>query len=322
MMSPMDTYYVSTLSLVAITVVYLFFLISRPILRDSGAIRGIRTVLGSLWLLDGALQLQPFLSFFFTETVSVPSWPPFLSHIDSGALAIWNTDPIVFNTLAGGIQVMLGLTLLLRSEGGLFRAAAVGSIAWSVVVWVFGETMPIFQGSSILSGSPGAALLYGLMSVPLVTRVSPGKFIRYSMVSIFAISLLWQALPVDGFWSWKGLAENNYMLYTAYQPHALTSLMAFMTSLEVAEPVVVNSIVVASLAAAAVLWALRPNTAVYFTIPLMIAFWVLFQDFGGMFTGFGTDPNIALPLALFAAVSVMGGRAPVFGNRQQASNAA
>jgi len=72
-----------------------------------------------------------------------------ISPPQAGAATVW-------------IQAGLGIWMLAAVRGPLSRLAGLASVAWGLVVWVFGESFGgIFApGLTWLFGAPGAVLLY------------------------------------------------------------------------------------------------------------------------------------------------------------------
>lgn len=102
--------------------------------------RGLQLTLAAFWLLDGALQLQPFMfTTGFAHDVIAPAGdgqPAVIAgpvHWAAHVIA-WHPAPI--NAVFATVQVLLGVALLSRQAA---RRALVASIAWSLGVWVFGE---------------------------------------------------------------------------------------------------------------------------------------------------------------------------------------
>ena len=102
--------------------------------------RGVRALLGALWLIDAALQARPH---FFTYdwwhndlAESVMGQPEPVSRS-----ILWATDHLAAhataaNTAAVIVQAAVGLALLL---GRLERTAIAVSIPWALGVWWLGE---------------------------------------------------------------------------------------------------------------------------------------------------------------------------------------
>ncbi|HWE65851.1 MAG TPA: hypothetical protein VG298_04345, partial [Acidimicrobiales bacterium] len=130
--------------------------------------RALQVVLGLFWILDAALQFQPFMfgRSFVTNFIlanasgqpTVVSWAiTNVGHFLEPHIAVWNT----FFAL---IQVVIGVGLLFRRS---VRPALALSFVWALGVWVFGEGlgMLLTGAASPLTGAPGSVLIYGLIGV-------------------------------------------------------------------------------------------------------------------------------------------------------------
>ncbi len=131
--------------------------------------RGLRIALGLIWLLDGALQFQPFMYTrgFLTEVIepSAEMQPAWIGHPILSAAHFAGHDLTLWNTLFALVQVAIGLGLLMR--GRAVRAALLASFGWVLVVWWLGEGLGMIFAdmASPLTGAPGAVLLYGLIGL-------------------------------------------------------------------------------------------------------------------------------------------------------------
>jgi hypothetical protein len=293
--------------------------------------RRLQLALGFLWLLDGALQLQPFMfTGGFASKVLAPTadgQPGWVARpVLSGAHLI-GTHPALFNGLFAAAQLLLGLAFLLRPT---VRAAILASLAWSAGVWFLGEGLGGLAGgaASILNGAPGAVALYGVLALAAWPRLSPNgsTWSRRLLTSSSQdeVPPLWLA------WAWAA---------TWIGFAVLSALPANRSAGAVAGQLRNNADQVpgwlASLdrAAAAAVQALGPATTVLMiAVPVVIALfglrdgrmrrfaawggiayaavvWVVGQSFGFLFSGSATDPNAGPLLVLFglALLTVRGG---------------
>ena len=130
--------------------------------------RTLQVILGLFWILDAALQFQPFMfgqgfvhSFILANASGQPApiaW--FLTHMGhflSPHIAVWNT-------LFALIQLCIGTGLLFRRT---VRPALVVSFFWALGVWVMGEGlgMLLTGTASALTGAPGSVFIYGCLGL-------------------------------------------------------------------------------------------------------------------------------------------------------------
>jgi hypothetical protein len=133
--------------------------------------RFIQIALGSLWLLDGLLQLQHqmFTSHFATlvidpATVGQPRFVSGPMHFNEHLFLL---HPAIFNGFIALAQLALGAAILWRRTA---RIGLLASAAWAMFVWVVGEGYGGIFGNqaSILMGAPGAALFYLILALALL----------------------------------------------------------------------------------------------------------------------------------------------------------
>jgi len=129
--------------------------------------RKLELALGLLWLVDGCLQLQPYmLGPAFADHVlepaaaENPSWVGgpilFFAHLIKGA-------PVPSDLAFAAIQLGIGIALL---RGGNTRPALLASTVWAGIVWYLGEGLGgVLGAASPLTGAPGAAVLYAFLSL-------------------------------------------------------------------------------------------------------------------------------------------------------------
>ncbi len=130
--------------------------------------RAFQVVLGLFWILDAALQFQPFMfgrgfvtSFILPNAQGQPFvLGDFITHIGN----FLAPDIAVWNTFFALIQLFIGVGLLFRRT---VRPALAVSFVWALGVWVIGEGMGmLLTGSaSALTGAPGSVVLYGLLGL-------------------------------------------------------------------------------------------------------------------------------------------------------------
>jgi cytochrome oxidase Cu insertion factor (SCO1/SenC/PrrC family) len=288
----------------------------------------LRVGFGVIWIFDGLLQAQPDMPTGLPSQVIEPtaaSSPAWVQHVVNWAGTTWSYHPIQASASAVWIQLGIGVWLIAAPRGFWSRTAGLASVAWGLVVWVFGESFGgIFApGLTWLFGAPGAALFYCaagvLIALPERSWHSPrlGRAIL-SIMGVFFIGMaVLQAWPGRGFWQGTLHGKQGTLtsmvasMATTPQPAFLEAWVRSFTSFTAAHGFAVNLFAVIALAAiGAVLlsaglpevglpapapWLLRATLIAM--ILLCLADWVLIEDLG-FFGGLGTDPNSMIPMAL------------------------
>ena len=144
--------------------------------------RALQVVLGLFWILDAALQFQPFMfgrGFVENNILANASGQPFvlgdfITHIGNFV----SPDIAVWNTFFALIQLFIGVGLLFRRT---VRPALAVSFFWVLGVWVIGEGlgMLLTGTATALTGAPGSVLLYGLLGVMAWPR-PPRRWLGWS----------------------------------------------------------------------------------------------------------------------------------------------
>jgi hypothetical protein len=300
----------------------------RPLVRSQ---RTVQIALGLFWILDAALQFQPYMfskNFVNTFILANAAGQPLVIRwviTNVGHFLAPHVD--VWNALFAVIQLAIGVGLLFRRT---VRPALALSFPYVLGVWVFGEGLGmIFTGSATaLTGAPGSVLMYallGLMAWPQAAR-SPARARIEEPVGV-ASSAAARGLggPVtplvvwSGFWvlaavlfllpdnrtqtsissSIIGMAPGNAHWYA----HSLTSVGNHLnsTGTETAWVLAVLSLVIG----VGPLVARRPGPFLAAGALLSFLFWITGQGLlGGILTGSGTDPNTG-PLVILMALAMV-----------------
>jgi hypothetical protein len=271
--------------------------------------RTFQTVLGLIWLLDGALQFQRFMygnGFIHVLTGLESGQPHWLAASIDWAAHVYARPTNLFNTLAALIQVLIGLALLYRRT---VKPAIAVSVAWAVAVWWTGEGFGmLFAGSANpLTGAPGAVVLYAIIAL-IVWPNNNAR--RGGLLGIRGARAAWATLWLVMAWAWL-LPANSGANATANAImsapgagwlHSLQSSVASGAKGHGAAIAIVLALVSAAIGVAvANNWRTRPVVAV--AIALNIAYWVIGQGFGGVFyTNSATDLNSGPLFVLLALV--------------------
>ena len=281
----------------------------------------LRIGFGLLWLFDGILQAQPRMAVGLPSQVIEPtaaSSPHWVQHLVNWAGTTWSYHPVQAGASVVWIQIGIGLWLLAAPRGLSARLAGLASLAWGLVVWVFGESFGgIFApGLTWLFGAPGAALVYAvagaLLALPDRSWRTPrmGRAILRGLGLFLAGMAVLQAWPGRGFWLGHTggqpgtLAGMVQSMAGTSQPRFLASLVSGFGALVSDHGFAVNLVAVVALAVIGASFltgrreVARPALAAF--LVLCFADWVLIEDFGFL-GGLGTDPNSMIPMALLAA---------------------
>jgi hypothetical protein len=140
----------------------------RPRARIDAYRRSLQLGLGVLWLLDAALQYQPYMftTKFPHEVIAATAAgnPGWVAHPVRWAASMMADHRLLANGSFATIQLLIALGLFARATT---RVALAGSIVWALLVWWLGEGLggSLAGPQSPISGFPGAALLYAVAAV-------------------------------------------------------------------------------------------------------------------------------------------------------------
>lgn len=274
--------------------------------------RTLQIALGLLWLLDGALQLQPYMfhSGFARDELAAAGagQPGFVAHPVHWAAALVLTHPAIYNTGFAVIQLAIGAGLLWRRST---RLALFASLGWGLSVWFLGEGLGgLASGATLLTGAPGAALLYVVVAAvafPVDGRGSVAPS-RWALPA-------WSALWLAGVGLQLAAGNNSGDALGAMFADVRTDntgwiarLDGHLAGLHLGAAAVAALVAVEALIA---LWAFVPGVAQKLScgvgIALATATWVVVQGFGDLTTGRATDPNTG-PLIVLLALAAYGSR--------------
>jgi hypothetical protein len=277
--------------------------------------RVLQVSLAVVWLLDAALQYQPFMfgPFFVTQGIqpATAGSPAVVSGSVIWASQIMLRHIAVYNAIFATIQLLIAVGILVPRT---CKPALAASIVWALSVWWFGESLGgIFAGASPLAGLPGGVVLYALIAVLLwptatVRRREAASPATAGPLGARGASLLW--LIVWGSFCYSLLLPANrsagaisqIFSVTDGQPGWLAAIMNALAGLAGQRGLEI-SVLLAVFCAVAGIGVLRPRfvrPAVLMAAALGLLFWVA-EGLGGIFTGQGTDPNTGLLLVLLAA---------------------
>jgi hypothetical protein len=292
--------------------------------------RTIQMVLGIFWILDGALQLQPFMfgRSFVTQVILVnasgqPSpiaWTiTSLGHFILPDIGVWN--------------LLFALTQLTIGVGLLFRKTVKQTLklmfVWCFLVWWFGEGFGgLLTGTATpLRGAPGAVILYAAIGVlvwpsPEQTPDSIGASEPTGIASSAAgrgpLGSAGALAVWATFWLFSAflflLPDNRARSsihdavastasgQPAWYAHLISSVAAHLATASGSAALVftIFSLVVGL----GPLFTNRPAVFLVFGIAAELIYWVVSQGLGGIFTGSGTDPGTG-PLVALLGVALL-----------------
>jgi cytochrome oxidase Cu insertion factor (SCO1/SenC/PrrC family) len=292
-----------------------------PTSSEAKARRVLRIGFGILWIIDGILQAQPQMAGGLPSQVIAPSAaasPGWVQDVVNAGGTIWSFHPVQAAASTVWIQAGLGLWLICAETGWSSRLAGLGSAAWGLVVWVFGEAFGgIFApGLSWLTGAPGAVVLYVTAGICIALPARAWAGPRLGRLLLGGIGLFWigmavlQAWPGRGYWGGSdgtltGMVQGMAGLP---QPHPQEVVVSSFASFVSANGLAVNVFAVIALGLGGLAIASgRPNVlrvAVPAAIVFCLADWVLVQDLG-VPGGLGTDPNSMVPWALLLSAGFL-----------------
>jgi hypothetical protein len=279
----------------------------RPLTR-----RDLQLALGVLWLLDAALQAQPFMFTrrFATQLIAGvgQGQPGFVSgpvHLGSVVIA---ASPVAWNVLFAGTQLLLGIGLLVRRAA---RFTLVASIGWALGIWYVGEGLSGMASghASLLTGAPGSALLYAILAAAAWPRESsekpPAPWLLRAWSALWIGGAILQLLPPQS----TGAGVAGLLSASAgAAPHWLAGLDTSLASWASRNGTLAVS-AAAGIPFLVGIGALLPRTrtaALAAGLVLSIVIWIFGQDLGQVYSGQATDPNSAPLVALLAVVLIAG----------------
>ena len=304
--------------------------------------RGVQIVLGMLWLLDGALQLQhQMFTSSFANNVLTPAGqgqPVLVSGPVHLGVHIVLLHPAFFNTCFALIQLAIGFCILYKPT---VKYGLAGSVVWGLVVWYIGEGLSgLASGhATLLMGAPGAALLYAVIALAVMPPRSPQH--RQDNQPAYWLALVWaglwiggaiyQLLPgqdsVSAFSSMiAGNAAGAPGWLASLDAHAANTINGFgtattsmagthMTTLQMAQmPTQAGSgywfILLLALLQLCIGFGVfykgyRRRLAIGLGVALSLIFWAVGQSFGEYYTGLATDPATA-PLFILLGFAILG----------------
>jgi hypothetical protein len=276
-----------------------------------------RLVLATVWLLDGLLQLQPFMFTRGADGLSgmlngtATGNPGWIAHTITWNGSIVYHQPILTNTAFAGVQLIIAFGVIYPRT---CKPALALSIVWSLGVWWFGEGLgAVLSGAGTpFGGGPGGVLFYAVLAVLLWPRQGSDRpFVAARTVGVRAAQAIWTVM-------WLVLALLS-VVGAGRSPLALRDLVA---GRDIGQPGWLDHIdrsteslflhhgttMAVLLCAVCIVVAVGvylPPTFTKLTVALAVVVFALIgvavQDLGGILAGGATDPNAA-PLVVLTAL--------------------
>jgi hypothetical protein len=240
--------------------------------------RHLQIAVGLVWLVDAALQAQPFMFTrgFATQVIAsgAQGQPSFVSVPVNWVASMIAAHPFAWNVPFVAVQLLLGVGLLVRRTA---RPALAVSIAWALGVWYFGEGLSGLAGghASLVTGAPGSAALLAVLAAaawptPDGSRSGPAPWLPFAWAVVWVGGAVFQSLPQNSGEAVGWLVAAEYVVGVG----ALTAPTRV--------PAAATGLVLA------------------------LVFWVVGQDLGQLSSGKATDPNSGPLLALMAMALISG----------------
>ncbi|POB09856.1 MAG: hypothetical protein C7B44_11115 [Sulfobacillus thermosulfidooxidans] len=260
----------------------------------------LRIGTGALWIISGLLMFQPLIRspLFFTDVLApvAEAWQPFVIRalLRTGD-RLWLTAPHLWPLLIGVGEVLSGIGLLWHPTkwGWLTRLSAWILVLWSIVVWVMGEGFgSLFNGTgSVLDGTPGNALLYGICTALLLIPIDfwdSGQVahrVRQAVGWIWIMMAGLQALPGAGFWHGSRLAELfGLVTMNGAEPAWLQQWINEGVMWSFHDPALVNLLLVIIMLGLGLAWLVNWRYAPLATTLWVLWIWMIPQAFGALMT--------------------------------------
>ncbi len=274
----------------------------------------LRQLLGVLWLIDGLLQLQPqMFTMNMVNGVMVPmvdSQPAPIAASLQWIITVTTHNLILVNLLIAVVQIAIGLLLI---SGLWVRGTIVASIVWALVVWYGGEGMSMLLTgqAGILSGAPGAVLLYPLLGLLVYPRkedpeqgLLPRSIFRYILAGFWFFSALLQLQP---YWWQQGQISQTIggmVGQGGLNGFLIDPLLQRVSDMTAHSEIPLNiALIVVCLALGCALVFVKEKQirpVLLASIVVSVVIWWLAQGFGMIFTGMATDFNSGLLLVVMA----------------------
>ena len=281
----------------------------------------LQRILGVLWLFDGIIQLFPQMwTMNMVNGVMKPMLDGQPGFIEPSLQFIINQTTlhlVEVNLLISVVQILLGLGFLLLPDRWV-KWLVFASIVWAVIVWYGGEGMSMLLTgqASILTGAPGAVLLYSLLGLAVYPReksvavskrttrktgdvgLLSRKTLRYILAGFWFFAALLQLQP---YWWQQGQISQSIGamvgqggLNTVVVDPLLQQVSNATANIEVPLNIALIVVFLAIGIGLVVVKEEQLRPFLIASIVVSIVFWYFAQGFGMILTGMSTDFNSGL----------------------------
>jgi hypothetical protein len=280
--------------------------------------RTFRLLLATVWLMDAALQLQPFM---FTKGPNGfsgmlqaagrgnPSW---VARTITWNASLVSHRPVLAGALFAGVQFLIAFGIAWRRT---CRPALALSIVWVGLVWWFGEGLGgVLTGAATpLGGGPGSVLFYAVLAVLLWPSRGPNApFVAARTVGPKSARAVWTAvwlllalLTLIGGGRSPQALHDIVVKTSVGQPGWLLRIDRWSGAVLLHDGTTVAILFASFCIGVAVCVYLQPTvTRVVLVVAMTVVavIWVAVQNVGGDLAGGATDPNSGLLVLLLALV--------------------
>jgi hypothetical protein len=290
--------------------------------------RGLQITLGILWLIDAGLQFQPYMfSGRFAADVLNPAadgQASFVSGPVEHVAHLVGEHPVAFNAAFASVQLAIGVGLLMRRT---VVPALVASIVWALAVWYLGEGLGGLTGSNavLLTGAPGAALLYAVLAAGVWPREWSGR--DYLLPEAW-LAIAWAAYWVGGaiLQLWHGPRIGPDLAATVAEgangAPGWLSRFDFTIARNVGHvgAAVLDGFVALQVLTGLAVFAPAPFRKGAAAVGMLIScgFWIIGGGFSQLSSGHATDPGTA-PLVIVLALAIWPQLSPARPGRSRGS---
>ncbi len=283
--------------------------------QSAGLRRGLQVALALAWLLDAALQFQPYMfGRGFVTGVLIPAAAGNPAAVAGPALwadRLIGHDVPAWNAAFAIVQLGIALGLLWRPT---VKAALAGSVAWALAVWWLGEGLGgVLTGTaSPVTGAPGAVILYALIAVLVwPRRAAAGRDVaaagllghRWSRAAWLVLWGSFAYLIVQPAVRAPGGLSSVIAGHAAGEPGWLAALDHHVAAVIGPHGLAVSIMLAVAfvLIGTGGLVRVTARSALVLAAVAGLAIWVIGENFGMILMGTATDPNTGPLLVLLAA---------------------